>query len=173
MFRVQPVWVKVVKKVFGRCRSSSAMSPARPVASATTIWVIQSGMRRAARDVDHRQARPSSEVRAEEAALLALVELQAGASRVGLGAVAGMPPQRRAVADRDDDTAPRPTRSRHPVLHRAAGEAVPVAGAVRRLHHRALEDEDVERRSRRRRSRAAASAHCRPAPGRATDATAG
>ena len=43
MFRVQPVCVKLEKKVFGRWNSSSARSPARPVATATTICVIQSG----------------------------------------------------------------------------------------------------------------------------------
>ena len=43
MLRVQPVWVKLVKKVLGRWNSSSDRSPPRPVATATTIWVIQSG----------------------------------------------------------------------------------------------------------------------------------
>ena len=43
MLRVQPVWVKLVKKVFGRWNSSRVRSPPRPVATATTICVIQSG----------------------------------------------------------------------------------------------------------------------------------
>ena len=43
MFRLQPVCVKLLKKVFGRWNSSSETSSPRPVASATSICVIQSG----------------------------------------------------------------------------------------------------------------------------------
>jgi len=40
---VQPVWVKLVKNVFGRWKSSRRISPPRPEATATRIWVTQSG----------------------------------------------------------------------------------------------------------------------------------
>ena len=102
-------------------------------------------VRRAAGDVDNRQAGLRLEVRAQESALVALVELQSGRTgRVRLHRRDAAPA--RAVADGDDDAGLR----RHlgdPVLHRAVGEHVHPAGSIGPLDDRALENEDVHRPS--------------------------
>jgi hypothetical protein len=100
------------------------------------------GVRRAAGDVDDRQAGLGLPVGAEEAAALALVELQAGrVTRVGLHRGDAAPAG--AVADRDHDAGGL-AQLGDPVDHRPVGEHVHRARAVGPLDDGALQDEDVE-----------------------------
>ena len=92
MFRVQPVWVKLEKKVLGRWRSSSSRSPARPVATATRIWVTQSGC--AGQPGTLITGRPALDLKpAPSAPPCARLRNCRPWLSEGFGAVAGMPPQ--------------------------------------------------------------------------------
>ena len=93
MLRVQPVCVKLVKNVFGRWNSSSERSPARPVATATTICVTQSGC--AGQPGILMTGRPAFETCSScRGSRRDCASGTAGPTDSdGLGAVAGMPPQ--------------------------------------------------------------------------------
>src|SRR5208337_2499105 len=92
MLRVQPVCVKDVKNVLGRCRSSSCRSPPRPVATATRICVTQSGC--AGQPGILMTGRPAFDLNPapSEPPCLRLRNCRPSLSE-GLGAVAGTPPQ--------------------------------------------------------------------------------
>ncbi len=142
MFRVQPVCVKLWKKVFGRWNSSISRSAPRPVATATTICVIQSGC--AGQPGTLMTGRPDLERHFAPSAPPGLrLRNCSPCESLGLGAVAGMPPQ---VAQSPIATTycAAADSSLTPLFHRPPGEAVPFAGAVGSVHHRALEDEYIE-----------------------------
>ena len=90
--RVQPVCVNVLKNVSGRCRSSRAMSPVRPVASATRICVIQSGW--AGQPGILMTGRPAFEVQsAPRKPPFARLWNCSPVEADGFGSMAGIPPQ--------------------------------------------------------------------------------
>src|ERR1700735_4134736 len=94
-------------------------------------------MRGASGHVDDRQTRLRFIAGPQETAVLALEELQA----LAVGRIwrrRGNATPGRAVADRHGITRYL-GKIRHPILHRPAGEAIPFAGAVRRIDDRALE----------------------------------
>src|ERR1700733_5908749 len=92
MLRVQPVCVKLWKKVFGPWNSSTSRSPPRPVAPATTIWVIQSGC--AGQPGTLMTGNPDFERQfAPKAPPCLRFRNCKPCESLGFGAVAGMPPQ--------------------------------------------------------------------------------
>ena len=89
---MQPVWVKLREERLRPLQLVERELAAAAGGDRDDDLGDPVGMRRAAGHVDHRQAGLGAVVRAEEAAVRALEELQALLSD-GLGAVAGMPPQ--------------------------------------------------------------------------------